>query len=341
MAGQQEQGASEAPFEIVSDASQTRIEKINDWFTRFVTAPFKIIWGDRRAAFGLVILIGYLLMATVGTLLVPKPEALQGPRLAQPFQSLDYPLGTNRLGEDLFALIVHSTPYVLTMMFAGALFTAVMGVSVGTYAGYRGGLSDRILSTISDVVIVIPGLPLFIVISLFLSPASPIIIGIILSINRWAGLARQVRSQVLSIRDESYVEASRVIGISRIRIMFKDILPNIMPFVMIRFVNAARGVLYSSVALYFLGILPASRKTWGVIMRKAYSGGNALSRPGSYHWILVPILAVVLISLGLVMFAQGTDRLFNPRVRARHVQDEAVLEDDEEEGSRQAVTETQ
>jgi peptide/nickel transport system permease protein len=122
---------------------------------------------------------------------------------------------------------------------------------------------------------------------------------------------------VLTIREESYVEAARCIGITTPTIVREEILPNIMPYVMISFVGAARYVIFASVGLYFLGILPFTTLNWGVMMNIAYRGTGALYTLNGAHTILFPMAAIVILSYGLILLSQGMDRLFNPRVRAR------------------------
>jgi peptide/nickel transport system permease protein len=109
-------------------------------------------------------------------------------------------------------------------------------------------------------------------------------------------------------------------------VTYNDVLPNIMPYVTINFAKSARSVIFSSVGLYFLGVLPFSTANWGVMMNQAYGQGGALYSWNSAHWLLFPMGAVILLSFGFILFAQGTDRLFNPRVRARHAK---VVGDDE------------
>lgn len=306
-------------FHTTSEAVEvTRQDRVERFLNTYLITPARIIWDDRRARFGTAIVVLYTLMGTIGPMLVRKPSPVQAPILAAPFQDFAYPLGTTGLGKDLLALMVHSTPFILIMMVAGGIFTVVIGTVVGLVSGYVGGLIDRLLTIASDVMITIPGLPLFLVLAVFINPTHPIVIGIVLSANRWAGLARQIRSQVLAIKTESYLEASMVMGVTVPRILYDDILPNIMPYVLIRFVGAARGIVFSSVALYFLGILPSSSENWGVTLQKAYSTGGALNNPGAFHWLIVPIVTIVLLSYGLTLLAQSADKLFNPRIRARH-----------------------
>jgi peptide/nickel transport system permease protein len=312
-------------FETTADVEKTRSDRFKTRFYKNVFVPLEILWGDARARAGALILLFYILMGTVGVVLIEPPSTNQGPQLLGAFQTMEHPLGTTAFGADLVSLTVHSTPPILKMMLAGALFTSVVALVVGMYSGYKGGTVDRIVSTVTDTVMVIPGLPLFLVLAVFFEPRSPYVVGVLLSVNRWAGLARQVRSEVLKVRQEMYVEASRAIGLPLRRIMRIDLLPAILSFVMIRFVGAARGIIYSAVALYFLGILPVSGANWGVTLNRAWDYGNALNNPDAYHWLLVPMFAIIFISLGLILLAQGTDRLFNPRIRARYETDDESM----------------
>jgi len=138
-----------------------------------------------------------------------------------------------------------------------------------------------------------------------------------LASNVWAGNARTIRSQVLTLRNQNYVEASRLAGVSLQRILRKDILPNLMPFILVKFVNASRYIIFSSVGLYFLGFLPYSNANWGVMIQEAYRTSNLYVGNG-LHWMLPPMVAIILFSLGLILLAQGFDRIFNPQIRAKH-----------------------
>lgn len=303
-------------FNTVSEDSVSRTSVMTRRI-RSTKRTVQILADDPRTLVSSLVIGVYLLMGTVGVMIVPTPYASRGPMLLGPFQSLEYPLGTTGLGTGLARSMVHATPFMLKLMISGAAFTAVVALVVGLTSGYRGGYADRILSTVMDTAIAVPGLPLYIVLATLFQPTSPYVIGVILAVNRWAGLARQVRSEALSIKEEPYVEASEAMGMTERQLLYDDFLPNIMPFVMIRFANAAKGIIYASVALYFLGLLPSSGANWGVQMNTAYNLGNALSRPEAFHWLLVPMLTIIVLSWALATFAQGADRIFNPRIRTR------------------------
>ncbi|GAB3686623.1 hypothetical protein GCM10028857_18970 [Salinarchaeum chitinilyticum] len=284
---------------------------------QYVLVPLKIIWEDWRTRVGLSIVLFYVAVGIIGPELLPAPTSGQAPRQMSAFQTLEHPFGSDAAGRDLLSLVVYSTRPMLEMILAGALFATVAATVVGIISGYAGGIIDRVLMTISDVTIAIPGIPLVIVLALLLQPEEPWFIGLILTINAWGGTARQIRSETLSIRSQYYVEASQVLGVSSFRILLKDILPNILSFILIKFVGSARRVVFASVGLYFLGVLPYRLTHWGVTMQQAYNGGALLSTELAY-WLFIPMMAVVILNFGLVLFAQGTDRLLNPQIRAKH-----------------------
>lgn len=324
-------GGATSDFETVSKTKLGRSERFRQTLDERLLAPLRIVWDDWRARVASFIILGYLVMGLVAWVsaskfwilkditLILQPHPNQGPLLVGPFQTLAHPLGTTYLGTDILSLIVYATPPMLKMVFAGAVFTVVVATIIGTFAGYKGGVIDRVLMTITDVMLTIPGLPLIIVLAGVLElSGNPFVIGILLSVNAWAGLARSLRSQVLTLRDAEYVEASRLMDIPTREILGRDIVPNLMPYITMSFVQQARNVIFASVALYFLGILPFTTANWGVIMQAAYERAGAVSSPQAFHWLLAPMLAIVILALGLTLFAQAADRLFNPRVRARH-----------------------
>lgn len=320
-------GNVNSPFEVVSQYEETRRDRYRKLYDAYIHAPFAIIRRDRRAQLGMTILVIYVLMGTVGTVLIEPAQVAEGPAYVKPFQNWQFPLGTDKVGRDLFAQTVHSTQQMLKMITAGALFTVGVGTVVGGIAGYKGGTVDTVLSSVTDIFINLPAFPLVMVLALLLPiGGNPWVIGILLCTASWGGLARAIRSQVLTLRQESFVEAARAMGISTPKIVFKEIVPHLMPYVVINLTNAARRVIFEAAALYYLGILPFEDLNWGVTLKVAY-GENAHIRPELLHWFLVPMVAIVFISVGLILLGQSLDRVFNPRVRARHEKTTAEAEE--------------
>lgn len=313
-------GNVSSPFEIVSEYEESRWDRYRKLYDAYIYAPVSIVWRDWRARIGFTLILLYLLMGLVGPLLIEPTEVTEGPALIQPFQNWEYPLGTDNMGRDLLSQTVYSTTTILKMIASGAVFTVGIGTIVGALAGYKGGLLDTVLSSITDVFINLPGFPLVMILAALLPVGSnPYMVGVLLSVGAWGGLARAIRSQVLTIRHEAFVEASRGMGIPTHRIVFKEIIPHLMPYVVINLTNAARRVIFEAVALYYLAILPFSSSSlnWGIMLNQAYEEG-AHYTAGALHWFLVPMVTIVGISIGLILLGQSLDRVFNPRVRARH-----------------------
>jgi len=321
--------AENSVFETTADVDVTFVDRANRARQRAMV-PLRILWSDWRGKLGIFIILAYLLLGTVGTSFITPPSTNQAPVLLQPMENPDYPLGTDGLGQDLLALVIYAIPPMFEMILSGAIFATVIAMIVGTFSGYAGGATDRALVTVSDIMMTIPGLPLVIVIASVFRPEEPWVVGILLTINVWAGLARSIRSEVLSIRDEGYVEASRLMGASTGRTLRREVAPNLMPYVLINFAQSARSVIFASVGLYFLGVLPSSHYNWGVMMNSAYND-SALYLATTAHWIFFPMIAIVLLTLAMVMITQSADKVFNPRLRAKHAGDSGEIEDAEGE----------
>ncbi|WP_436927505.1 ABC transporter permease subunit [Halosimplex amylolyticum] len=304
-------------FRSTTDTKLTRTEQLYRFFDTWIATPFRILWNDWRGRVGMILLGIFVVMGVFGPIFIEQPGSGEYERLLLPFEKLTVPFGTDYTGRSLFAKVVHATPAMLKMILAGSVFATGVAVVVGLTSGYIGGTIDRVTMTFSDIMMTIPGLPLIIVVAAIVEPKSPYVVGILLSINAWAGLARSLRSEVLSVREQANVEASRLNGLSTPTIIGQDILPTVMPFVMVSFMNSARGIIFSSVGLYFLGLLPSSAPNWGVMLNSAWSRGT-IWRLNSVHEFIVPMVVIILFSFSLILLAQASDHLFNPQLLAKH-----------------------
>jgi len=314
--------------EADEDATESRSEELRRSIDLTVRTPIRILFHDWRALLGSSIIVGFVLLGTVGKSLVEEPTSGQAPILVPPFQSTDHILGTDLYGQDLAAQIVYATPDMFKMVFAGGVLAITLAAVAGVVSGFaRGSTLDKLVMTVVDIIIAIPGLPLVIVLAAVFQPKNPYVVGILLGLDNWPGLARAIRSQVLSIREEAYVESSKVMGLSKRTIYWRDILRQLMPYTLINSAMAARRIIFESVGLYFIGVLPVQSFNWGVIMNLAYQA-NALYQPRKFHWLLVPMVTIILFSFGLVLFSQGMDSLFNVRLRARYSETIAEVDDE-------------
>jgi peptide/nickel transport system permease protein len=348
-------------FDVPSELREKTISRQKRLYRnldRLLFAPVRVSMADWRMPVGLAIVVFFVLLGTVGVQIVPEPSlneappftgafsggldaitqeggwidfvqiSLFGTGVMVPWIELYIPLGTGRLGQSIAKQLVHATPAMLKMALAGAVFSTGVAVIVGTLAGYKGGLLDTVLMTVTDVMLTIPGLPLVILLAAIYQPSDPFVVGVILAIDNWPGLARSLRSQVLTIRGESYVEAARAMGIGSDTILSRDVIPQLMPYILINGAIAARDVIFESVALYFLNLLPASTFNWGVMMNNAYQAGALANVDRAGHWLFAPMFILTLFSFGLIILSQGMDRVFNPQLRAKYAK---TVSDDEGE----------
>ena len=281
----------------------------------FLRAFWRITKSDKPALVGGVVIVIYLIVAIVGPMVV-RVGYQQNSSLAYLPPSLKYPLGTDFLGDSVLSELIVGTRPIMEVGIAAAVIVVFVGVTVGLVAGYLGGVVDQIVMRITDVFLTIPGLPLVIVIANIVKTSNPFALAGILSIAGWAGLARAVRSQALSLRTSDYVDAARVQGLPLRNMVGRQLLPNVGPYVAIHFLLAVTDAIYAEVGLYLLGVAPISGTNWGIMINLALSQG-ALYTSQSVLYLFSPMLAIVFLQVALVYFSRAMDRLFNPRLRVQ------------------------
>jgi peptide/nickel transport system permease protein len=267
-------------------------------------------WGNRRARAGIVLVFGLVMLALVGPFFVMDPSDFLGNPLEPP--SSRHWLGTTRQGQDVLAqTVVGARTSLLLGILVGAI-TVALGGAVGLIAGTRAGLVDETLSLATNIFLILPGLPLSVVLAAYLE-ASPFSIAVVLIFTGWAWNARVIRAQAQSLAQKDYVEAAVVAGESRFRILFAEILPNMLSVVASCFVGAVIHSLGAQVGLEFLGLGDVSQITWGTNL---YWAANNQALLTESWWTIVPtglLIALTGLGLGLVQF--GIDELMNPRLK--------------------------
>jgi peptide/nickel transport system permease protein len=282
---------------------------------RLLRDLWRICRSDIPALIGGCVVLIYLLVAIIGPIVVNIPYQ-KNSNLAYLAPSAKYPLGTDFLGNSVLSEIIVGTRPIIEVGLAAAVMVVAVGVTVGLVAGYLSGVVDQIVMRITDVFLTIPSLPLVIVIASIVRTTSPITLAAIISITGWAGLARAVRSQALSLRTSDFIDAAKVQGLPLRNIVARQLLPNIGPYVAIHFLLAVTDAIYAEVGLYLLGVAPLSGTNWGIMINLAI-GQGALYTSQSALYLLSPMLAIVFLQVGLVYFSRAMDRLFNPRLRVQ------------------------
>lgn len=276
------------------------------------TAGF-VFLRNAKLASGFIIIIVLAVIAASADFLAPYDVAtigLHAPDLPPSFENL---LGTDTLGRDIFDQLVHSVRQSLIIGFFTGLVGLFVGSAVGIISGYRGGFVDDSLRSITDVFLVIPTIPLLVVLSSYVRFLTIPALVLILAVFAWPFPARTFRSQVLSLRKREFINMAKLSGMSDLKIVFREILPNMLPYVGTTFANAVSGAILAEVFLEILGLGPQNTTTLGVMIYWAMWRG-ALIR-GILWWVLPPMIAIVLVFVGLQLINIGLDEVYNPRVR--------------------------
>jgi len=187
-----------------------------------------------------------------------------------------------------------------------------LGLFVGLIAGYKSGLTDEVLMRFTDMMLVIPALPLLLVLVAVLGP-SLINIIILIGFLGWMGFARVIRSQILSLKERPFIEAAKAAGAGTRRILSSHIFPNVVSLTYVNLALAVPGAIITEAALSFLGLGDPSSPSWGQILSRAQS----YSAQSLWWWVVPPGVAIALISLSFVLIGYSLDELFNPKLRRR------------------------
>jgi peptide/nickel transport system permease protein len=279
------------------------------------TARFAWLWRllrNGKAVVGLAILLFFLIVA-LGAPLIARTDPSDF--VARPNQapSRSHIFGTTGQGQDVFAQTVWGSRTSLGVGFAVGFLITAGGLIIGLTAGYFGGRVDDVLSLITNIVLVIPGLPLLVVLSAFLPPG-PTTIMLVLAVTSWAWNARVFRSQMLSLREKDFVAASQVAGESSAYIIFREILPNMTSLVAAAYLSSTLYAISAEASLEFLGLGNPSLVSWGTILYWAQN--NAAMLTGAW-WSFVPAgLCIALVAFALAMVNYAMDEITNPRLRA-------------------------
>lgn len=226
--------------------------------------------------------------------------------------SPEHLLGTTNLGKDIFSQLVVGARSALFVGVIAAFCVVVIGTLIGLIAGYFRGWIDMALMRLADLALGIPFLPFVIVLSAFLQPSIWNVV-LAMALLLWSNTARVVRSQVLSLRERAFIEASRVAGSSNLRIIFKHIAPNILPLSFLYGSIAVGWAILAEASVSFLGFGDSGVVSWGYMLQDAYSS-QALSR-GQYYWFLPPGLCIVLIVVAGFFISRGYEELLFPKLR--------------------------
>jgi peptide/nickel transport system permease protein len=262
---------------------------------------------------GFSLLLSLYLFGVIGSLRVDPERANMGANPLNQKPSLDYPLGTEGFGRDVFTLMVLGIPNTFKIgLLAGGVGVAI-GALIGLLAGYRKGFLDTFFSSAADVMLVIPALAILITISAYVRVMTVELMAIIVGLLAWPLPARVIRAQTLSLRERLFVEVARLNGQNDFEIIFLQILPNLTAYLAAAFVGAVSTGILAAVGLEVLGLGPQLVPTIGRTLFHAFQY-SAMFR-GMWWWWGPPIATLAIIFTGLFLMSISLDKYANPRLK--------------------------
>lgn len=240
-----------------------------------------------------------------------RPEKIRPENTSLP-PSWELPLGSDPFGRDMFGMMLMGIRYTLSIGLVAAAIEIVIAITLGFLSGYRGGVVDHIIRPVTDFIRVIPTWPILILIMTFTREIDLIGLSLVIAAFGWASPTRSLRSQVLSLRNRPYVELAKMSGLRDIEIIFKEILPNILPYVCAVFALGALSAMVAETGIRFLGIGPQGLPTLGYVIQRTYQLGYLTTRP---YAMIPPILCLTINFVSLNLVYVGLDEEFNPRLK--------------------------
>ncbi|MEV4648796.1 ABC transporter permease [Saccharopolyspora sp. NPDC049357] len=277
---------------------------------------WRVFRADRAGLVGLVVLAAIVLLALLAPLLTDSTglDVTRATGAALQAPSAEYPLGTDESGRSVLLLTWWGARVSLVVGLSAAILSVLIGALVGVAAAHFGGWTSRILLRFTDFFLVLPSLVLAIALSTVLERGLWTIV-LAIGVTSWPHTARVVRAQTLTIEARPYIERSRALGAGHGHVIFKHVLPAVLPLVFANTTLSVASSIISESTLSFLGLGDPSRVSWGTMLKSAMDTGAVTG--GAWWYLLPPGLGIVLVVLGFTLCGRALEAVFNPRLRGR------------------------
>lgn len=279
---------------------------------RFFVRAFLTLWSNRKARIGVSILTAFIAIAIFAPFIAQQSPSARNFIPYQNPNAINW-LGTTGNGQDVFSQLVYGTRVSLLLCFGAGTIATILALLVGLVAGYRPGVIDETFMFVTNVYMVLPGLVLIIVVSTYVQSQSVWLTVVFIGITGWPTGAKVMRSQTATLRTSEFVIAAVFSGERLLRVVFREILPNMTSLAAASFFGAASAAVMTATSLEFLGIGNPNTVSWGNLLFWAEQDNALLTK----QWLLIiaPGLAIGLLALSLILINFGIDALSNPRLR--------------------------
>lgn len=269
--------------------------------------------GRNRTLLAGVTLLGIIMViAIVGPLLVDVSQSQVGATIPRSPPSAEHWLGTDGQGRDMLTVLILAMPQTLKVGLLAGVISLSVGVALGLIAGFTGGIVDTVIRLASDVMMTIPGIAILVLVASNVREMTVEMMAVIVASLSWMVATRTIRAQTLSLRERGYVQIARLNGASGLKLIFVEVLPNLLPFIAASFVITVSNAMLATVGLEALGLGPQNDLTLGMAIYWAQFYGAIIR--GMWWWWGPPIVAITLIFVGLMLTSAGMDSFANKRL---------------------------
>jgi peptide/nickel transport system permease protein len=267
---------------------------------------------NAKLRIGVAVLLLFVVLALAGPLLTKnQPRDYVAPG-AQPPTS-EFWFGTTSFGEDVFAQFVYGLRATFIVGIIGGGLGTLIGILIGFIAGYRGGIVDEILNMLTNIVLVVPSLVVLLIIAAYLEVRGLVFESVFIGVFSWPWAARAIRSQTFSLRSRDFVDLARLSGMNPLKIIFTEIAPNMMSYLLLTFILQFGGAILTAATLDFIGLGPTKGMSLGLMMNNANVYSAVILH--MWWWFVPPGLAITAIVGALYVTNVGLDEVFNPKLR--------------------------
>lgn len=287
------------------------------WMLRFLEG-WAIYKQNLLGKIGLTLLVIFGLMAIfsfIPPLIDPMYQPMTGvdPNITKSIgPTFKHWLGTDFMGRDLMSQLLAGARVAFMVGVSAAFMSIVIGTAIGMIAGYMGKFVDTLLMRLADMIMVMPTLLVVLILAALFGRLNIWTIVLIIALFRWPGVSRVIRAQTLSLKQRPFIEAAKVAGASHMRIIFRHIMPNVLPLAFLYMTFRVTSAIIIEAALAFLGFGDPSTVSWGMMLQWVWKTGHMFKAP---YWLLPPGICISLITLSFYMLGRAMDEVLDPRLR--------------------------
>ena len=306
-----------AVYSITMERDDIKRLKRSNWIARFKEG-WSIYKQNIIGKIGIFLLILFALMA-IGSFIPPLIDPMYQPMSGvdpdismSTGPSLKHWLGTDFMGRDLFSQLLAGARVAFMVGVSAAFMSIFLGTIIGMVAGYMGKFVDTFLMRLADMIMVMPTLLVVLILASLFGQLNIWTIILIIALFRWPGVSRVIRAQTLSLKQRPFIEASKVAGASHFRIIFRHIMPNVLPLSFLYMTFRVTSAITIEASLAFLGFGDPGTVSWGMMLQWVWKTGHMFTAP---YWLLPPGICISLITLSFYMLGRAMDEVLDPRLR--------------------------